>query len=140
VWACFDKFLQLLPNSAYRFSVIKKYFDAPSLTVNARDFMKIHSLHFQICCYLAACLPLPSHAGVELPYWLYPEWMVAKVMAFHERNTERIALAQAQTQNQAKTTATTALAPVETATTKVNEKHLSKEELLELRKQLRDKP
>jgi hypothetical protein len=109
--------------------------------------MKIHSLHFQICCCLAACLPLASHAGVELPYWLYPEWMVAKVMAFHERNTERMVLAQAQaqaqtqtqTQNQAKTTPTTTLAPVETATVKANEKHLSKEELLELRKQLRDK-
>jgi hypothetical protein len=38
-------------------------------------------------------------------------------------------------QNQQKPT----LAPVETATPKINEKHLSKEELIELRKQLRQK-
>jgi hypothetical protein len=33
----------------------------------------------------------------------------------------------------------TSLAPVETATAKVNEKYLTKEELIELRKQLRQK-
>ena len=123
--------------------------------------MKIRSTHhrfrlqFGLC--LAVFLPLPSHAGMEVPYWLYPEWIAAKVMDFHTRNTERIELAQAQAQ--AKNTANTAnaasttnaalgndqnqrrpnLAPVETANVKVNEKHLSKEELIELRRQLRQK-
>ncbi len=40
--------------------------------------------------------PLPSHAGMEVPYWLYPEWIAAKVMDFHARNTERFEIAQAQ--------------------------------------------
>ena len=123
--------------------------------------MKIRSTHhrfrlqFGLC--LAVFLPLPSHAGMEVPYWLYPEWIAAKVMDFHTRNTERIELAQAQAQ--AKNTANTAnaasttnaalvndqnqrrpnLAPVETATAKVNEKYLTKEELIELRRQLRQK-
>ena len=123
--------------------------------------MKIRSTHhrfrlqFGLC--LAVFLPLPSHAGMEVPYWLYPEWIAAKVMDFHTRNTERIELAQAQAQ--AKNTANTAnaasttnaalvndqnqrrpnLAPVETATAKVNEKYLTKDELLELRRQLRQK-
>jgi hypothetical protein len=135
--------------------------------------MKIHSAHlrfglqFGLC--FAAFLPLPSHAGVEVPYWLYPEWIAAKVMDFHTRNSERFEQAQvvAQAKNSANaaapaalpttnaatnsttnpTTSTndpsirkTNLAPVETATAKINEKHLSKEELMELRKQLRQKP
>jgi hypothetical protein len=126
--------------------------------------MKIRSTHhrfrlqFGLC--LAVFLPLPSHAGMEVPYWLYPEWIAAKVMDFHTRNTERIELAQAQAQakNSANTantsnTASTSntalfndqnqrranLAPVETATAKVNEKYLTKEELIELRRQLRQK-
>jgi hypothetical protein len=134
--------------------------------------MKNHSVHlrfslqFGLC--LAAFLPLPSHAGMEVPYWLYPEWIAAKVMDFHARNTERIELAQAQAHVKNSTTGVTTgagvanaastpnantntalvndpnqrkanLAPVETANVKVNEKHLSKEELMELRKQLRQK-
>ena len=116
--------------------------------------MKIRSaylrfgLQFGLC--MTAFLPLPSHAGMEVPYWLYPEWIAARVMDFHTRNTERIELAQAQAKakNNANSTVTSSndqnqrkpnLAPVETATPKVNEKHLSKEELMELRKQLRQK-
>lgn len=125
------------------------------------NIMKIHNAHLQFGLCLAACMPLPSHAGMEVPYWLYPEWIAAKVMDFHARNSERYEQAQilAQAKNTANpsaasavsvgTTATTMnndtsvrktnLAPVETATAKVNEKYLTKEELIELRKQLRQK-
>ena len=122
--------------------------------------MKIHSAHhrfglqFGLC--LAFILPSTSHAGIEVPYWLYPEWIAAKVMDFHVRNTERLEQAQVVTQakNNPNNTANTATAtvtnseqtvrkfnlpPVETATAKINEKHLTKEELIELRKQLRQK-
>ncbi len=122
--------------------------------------MKIHSAHLQLGLWLAACLPMSSHAGLEVPYWLYPQWIAAKVAEFHTRNTDRTLLAQAQAmpksnargaENDAsnateknekneKTARKTNLAPVETATVKINEKHLSKEELMELRKQLRQKP
>lgn len=136
------------------------------------DIMKIHNTHLQLGLWLAACMPLPSYAGMEVPYWLYPEWIAGKVMDFHARNSERYEQAQivAQAKNTANagvmpngtanvtvTTAITApgtpattmngeaaprktnLAPVETATAKVNEKYLTKEELIELRKQLRQK-
>lgn len=110
--------------------------------------MKIHSVYLQFGLCLAASLPLPSQAGMEVPYWLYPEWIAARVMDFHTRNTERLALAQAQAKNNVSSNAATNteqnqrkpnLAPVETATPKVNEKHLSRDELIELRKQLRQK-
>ena len=119
--------------------------------------MKIHTAYLQFGLCLAACLPLPSHAGLEVPFWIYPEWIAAKAMDFHTRNTERILLAQTQAQvkNNAQgavnvasnatpkneqTVRKTNMAPVETATPKINEKHLSKAELMELRKQLRQKP
>lgn len=131
-------------------------------------YSTIPSLGLQFCLYLATCLPLPSHAGMELPYWLYPEWIAAKVVDFHTRNSERLEQAQlaAQAKNNANPAATNStatnaatanatpgtepaqkdqtvrkgsLAPVETAKIKINEKHLSKEELMELRKQLRQK-
>jgi hypothetical protein len=123
--------------------------------------MKKHSAHLQFCLWLAVCLPLPSHAEIAVPYWINPKWLMAKVLDFHVRNAERYeqvqVLAQAKTtsnvsvnvsssdvtnvatgkdQNQRKTN----LAPVENATVKINEKQLSKEELMELRKQLRQKP
>lgn len=139
--------------------------------------MKIHNTHLQFGLWLAACLPLPSHAGMEVPYWLYPEWIAAKVMDFHARNTERYEQTQmmAQAKNGASTNSSTTsngtntastitgnaasapqgatsvpmntelnnrktnFAPVETATAKINEKHLTKEELIELRMQLRQK-
>ena len=86
---------------------------------------------------------------------------MAKVMDFHTKNSERYD--QVQVLAQAKNTSNgaanvpsnslsnvvssndpnprkTNLAPVENASVKVNEKHLSKEELMELRKQLRQKP
>lgn len=119
--------------------------------------MKIHSTHLQLSLWLAACLPMPSHAGLEIPYWLSPQWIATKVTDFHTRNTDRTLLAQAQampknnvrvpesdasntTQKNEQPVRKTNLAPVETATVKINEKHLSKEELIELRKQLRQKP
>ena len=118
--------------------------------------MKIHNVRIQFGLCLAACLPLPSNAGIELPYWLDPEWVAAKVMDFHSRNSERMALeqaqakAKAQTQTQTKNNANSTVnydpnprrsspAPVETALPKMNEKYLSKDELAELRKQLRQK-
>ncbi len=122
--------------------------------------MKIHNVRIQFGLCLAAFLPLFSHAGSEVPYWLYPEWFAAKVMDFHGRNSERMALEQAlakakaqtqtQTQTQTQNNANTVInndpnprrsspAPVETALPKMNEKYLSKEELAELRKQLRQK-
>jgi hypothetical protein len=136
------------------------------------NIMKIHNAHLQFGLWLAACMPLPSYAGMEVPYWLYPEWIAAKVMDFHARNSERYEQAQiiAQAKNTTNTSAAsnatspvtitppaaasgttttsmsnetgvrkTNLAPVETATAKVNEKYLTKEELIELRKQLRQK-
>ena len=140
--------------------------------------MKIHSAHlrfrFQFGLCLAFFLPLNSYAGMEVPYWLYPEWIAAKVMDFHARNSERYEQTQqaqhaqhaqlvakaknnpnGNNQNGAVNTAQinatngtpagdlnqrkTSLAPVENATPKVNEKYLSKDELMELRKQLRQK-
>jgi hypothetical protein len=90
-----------------------------------------------------------------VPYWLYPEWIAAKVLDFHNRNSERFEQAQIVAQaknnpnnpniptnaspNGEQNVRKTNLAPVETATAKINEKHLTKEELIELRKQLRQK-
>jgi hypothetical protein len=135
--------------------------------------MKIHSIHFYLSFILAAALPVPSYAQVQLPNWLNPFWIQAKLMDFHITNTERVEQVQAQAQakknagassstnangngngngnvngNGIATTVAnadqiqrkTGLAPVETAQPKMNEKYLSKEELAELRKQLRQKP
>lgn len=115
--------------------------------------MKIHNAHlrfglqFGLC--LAACLPFSSRAGMVVPYWFYPEWIASRVMDFHKRNAEHIGIAQSKTKSNVNTINTssnneqnqriTNLAPVETATPKVNEKRLSKVELMELRKQLRQK-
>ena len=128
--------------------------------------MKIHVTHLRLSFWLAALLPLSSSADIRIPFWMDPEWIQTKLLDFHVRNTERIAQeqvlakakAQAQTQSQAQAQAqaqaqinsnptTThdpngrraSLAPVETALPKMNEKYLSKEELAELRKQLRQK-
>jgi hypothetical protein len=117
--------------------------------------MKISKSRFQLGFWLAVCMPLPSYAGVDVPYWLYPEWIAAKVLDFHNRNSERFEQAQIVAQaknnpnnpniptnaspNGEQNVRKTNLAPVETATAKINEKHLTKEELIELRKQLRQK-
>jgi hypothetical protein len=121
--------------------------------------MKIHSAHLRLSFWLTAVLPLPGYADVQIPFWLDPEWIQTKLMDLHIRNSERIAQeqaqakakAQAQAQAQAKNNASAAIdngqnprrstpAPVETALPKMNEKYLSKEELAELRKQLRQRP
>lgn len=121
---------------------------------------------FRISLLIAAALPLPSYAEIRLPHWLDPTWIQEKLMDFHARNTERIELAQAQAKKNVsvnvnandsgningaaggngattpsvrndKTQRNPSLAPVEIAVPKMNEKYLSKEELKELRKQLR---
>jgi hypothetical protein len=125
--------------------------------------MKIHSIHLYLSFLTAAALPVPSYAQVQLPNWLNPFWIQAKLMDFHITNTERVEQVQAQAQAKKNASANssananangiattvanadqmqrkTGLAPVETAQPKMNEKYLSKEELAELRKQLRQKP
>ncbi len=123
--------------------------------------MKIHStfLYLSLCVTISS--PTLSHAQVTLPVWLQPTWIQAKLMGFHEKNTERFDVAQANTANsngrqvptstnngtvntsanthvaQPQFKQTANLAPVETAVPKLNEKHLTAEELKELRKQLR---
>jgi hypothetical protein len=126
--------------------------------------MKTFHLRFKFILVLTAALPLPIFAEVSLPRWLDPNWIQEKLLDIHLRNTERIEAAQAQAQAQAKKNGSTsvnsnvnananaagsvnangkdktALAPVETAQPKMNEKYLSKEELSELRRQLRQNP
>lgn len=87
-------------------------------------------------------LPQLAYAQVQIPVWLQPSWVQAKLFEMHTRNSDRLELAQAsanaksmEPQGQLKQTAV--LAPVEIAVPKLNEKHLSPEELKELRKQLR---
>ena len=131
-----------------------------SIKVNVLKMMKTLKTQIQFClCLAAACMPLSSHAAVELPYWLSPEWMATKIMGFHNRNTERLEQVQKQEKNKnsdnsTPTTANSApvlpapelaprkpkLAPIEFATPKINEKYLSKDELHELRMQLKQKP
>ncbi len=128
--------------------------------------MKFHVTHLRLSFWLTALLPLPSSADIRIPFWMDPEWIQTKLMDFHNRNTERMAQeliqakakAQVQSQTQTQTQTQTpvqinpnpavindpnarraSLAPVETALPKMNEKYLSKEELAELRKQLRQK-
>jgi hypothetical protein len=160
LWAKFDKFLQLLRNCVYGFFATSAGFVHQSSTVDVINFMKNHSAHLQFCLWLAVCLPLPSHADIAVPNWINPKWLMAKVMDFHTKNSERYdqvqVLAQAKnTSNGAANVPSNSLsnvvssndpnprktnfAPVENASVKVNEKHLSKEELMELRKQLRQK-
>lgn len=124
--------------------------------------MRSYNIHFKFGLWLMACMPLSGHAAMEVPYWLHPEWIVTKVIDFHTRNSDRLeqaqALEKAKAEAHAKTRSSATnqtnvvpatvdaasrhpkLAPVEYATPKINEKQLSKEELLELRMQLRQKP
>jgi hypothetical protein len=119
--------------------------------------MKLHSTFLYISLSAAAAVPTLSHAQVTVPVWLQPTWIQAKLTDFHAKNTERYTVAQANTQSNAQqntqviTNNGTAnpnvtqvtikqsvrLAPVETAVPKLNEKHLTADELVELRKQLR---
>jgi hypothetical protein len=121
--------------------------------------MKFQSIQLNLSFLMAVALPLSSYAQVQLPNWLNPFWIQAKLMDVHITNTQRIEQVQAQAQAKKNTVGngngsvitpavanpeqiqrTTTLAPVETAQPKMNEKYLSKEELAELRKQLRQKP
>jgi hypothetical protein len=119
--------------------------------------MKLHSTFLYISLSAAGAVPTLSHAQVTVPVWLQPTWIQAKLTDFHAKNTERYTVAQANTQSNAQqntqviTNNGTAnpnvtqvtikqsvrLAPVETAVPKLNEKHLTADELVELRKQLR---
>lgn len=116
-------------------------------------FMKIHDTHLRLSFWLVALLPLPSNADIQIPFWLDPEWIQTKLMDLHIRNSERMAQEQAQAKAQAQVKSNANMAnnheqnprrsspaPVETALPKINEKYLNKEELAELRKQLRHKP
>jgi hypothetical protein len=126
--------------------------------------MKFKRFFLYLGLSMASATPTLSHAQIEWPVWLQPEWIHAKLMDFHARNTERFNLAEAnanaaaaakngttnpQTANVAQQQPgqqqplskpqlkpTGNLAPIETAVPKMNEKYLSAEELKELRKQL----
>ncbi len=104
---------------------------------------------------------------VTLPAWLHPTWIKAKFTDSPIKNSDRLEVAQvnvvtnngtanpqiipqmnplinAQTNSQMNPQTlqlqfrqAVSLAPVETAVPKINEKHLTAEELKELRKQLR---
>jgi hypothetical protein len=124
--------------------------------------MKIHSTFLNISLSMAMMSPQLSHAQFDIPLWMQPDWIQEKIMAFHARNSERYAQSQAQAQAAANTgtssnantntivnansssstnktwpKANMKLAPVETAVPVMNEKYLSKEELRELRNQLK---
>jgi hypothetical protein len=133
----------------------------PSIKVGVTTFMKLHSTFLYISLSAATAVPTHSHAQVTLPVWLQPTWIQAKLTDFHAKNTERYTVAQANTQSNTQSNAqqntqvstnngtpnpnvtqvtikqSVRLAPVETAVPKLNEKHLTADELVELRKQLR---
>jgi hypothetical protein len=142
--------------------------------------MKKQSTFLFISLSVAAMSPQTSYAQMDLPFWLQPSWIQAKLTDFHARNVERYesvqnkaannsanatnntantsitatptatAIATSNTSNattnngtlnpqavQPSLKQTVALAPVETAVPKLNEKHLTADELKELRRQLR---
>jgi len=109
--------------------------------------------HLYLKLLVTACLPLPSYADTLLPYWLSPTWVQSKVLDFHARNSEKYELAQQHSKQntflekggistvpvatiQEPTPRKTSDVPVENAAPKINDKYLSKDELLELRKLL----
>lgn len=127
--------------------------------------MKIHSTFFYLGFSVAAASSTLSYAQqVNLPAWLQPTWIKAKLTDLPVKNSDGNEVAQQATvvanngmsnplvnppiypptnqqfnqqtlQPPIKQTAS--LAPVETAVPKLNEKHLTADELKELRKQLR---
>lgn len=117
--------------------------------------MKINVTPFHLSFWLLTLWPLSSAADIRMPFWMDPQWIQTKLMDFHARNTDRVAEditqaapnVQAQNQNNANFTTKSnepnarrsSPASVETAVPKMNEKYLSKDELAELRKQLRQK-
>jgi hypothetical protein len=126
--------------------------------------MKIYKTLIQFGLWLAACLPLASHAAMELPYWLSPDWIASKISKSSAKNTQRSEPTQNQNSSLASDNVNSdninpissntsivqsapepasrkpKLAPVEFVSPKINEKYLSKEELHELRMQLKQKP
>lgn len=134
-----------------------------SYKVGVINFMKIHSIFLYLCLSLATASPTLSHAQVSLPVWLQPTWMKTKSTDFPVKNSDRYDVTpvtvvtnngilnpkltpQMNTQSSLSDNSqmlpppfkqTVNLAPVETAVPKLNEKHLTTEELKELRKQLR---
>jgi hypothetical protein len=117
--------------------------------------MKLHSTFLYLSLSLATALPTLGHAQVTLPAWLQPTWIKAKLTDVSAKNSDRYDVTQANVVTNNGTTnplvnppyntqtlqpmlkQNTNLAPVETAVPKLNEKHLTAEELKELRKQLR---
>jgi hypothetical protein len=121
--------------------------------------MKLYRSFIYIGLSVASVSPTLSHAQVTLPAWLQPKWIKAKSTDFSAKNSDRYEVAQANvvTNNGAANLQMSPqynsqlnpqmtqpalkqavnLAPVETAVPKLNEKHLTAEELKELRKQLR---
>jgi hypothetical protein len=124
--------------------------------------MNIHSTFLYLGLSVASVSPTLSHAQVTLPAWLQPTWIKAKLSDSPVKSTDRYVLTQATQTNVVTNNGTTNLqlnpqtnpqmnpqisqpqlnqnvnlAPVETAVPKLNEKHLTAEELKELRRQLR---
>jgi hypothetical protein len=121
--------------------------------------MKIHSTFLYLGLSVAAASSSLSYAQVNLPGWLQPTWIKAKLTDLPVKTADRYEVTQANAvtnngttnpqvnpqinpQNNPQTLQqplkqNASLAPVETAVPKLNEKHLTAEELKELRKQLR---
>ena len=118
--------------------------------------MKIHSTFLYLGLSVATMSPSLGHAQHSiLPAWLHPMSIKAKLTDFSVKNSDRIEVVQANVVTNNGTTnpqinpqmnlqtlqpqfrQAVSLAPVETAVPKINEKHLTAEELKELRKQLR---
>ena len=114
--------------------------------------MKIHSTFLYLGLSVATMSPSLGHAQQSiLPAWLHPMSIKAKLTDFSVKNSDRIEVVQVNVVTNNGTTnpqmnlqtlqpqfrQAVSLAPVETAVPKINEKHLTAEELKELRKQLR---
>jgi hypothetical protein len=117
--------------------------------------MKIHSTFLYLGLSVAAASSSLSYAQVNLPGWLQPTWIKAKLTDLPVKTADRYEVTQATVVTNNGTTnlqtnpqlnqqmlqpplkQNASLAPVETAVPKLNEKHLTAEELKELRKQLR---
>lgn len=110
-------------------------------------FMKIYSTFIYLYFSLVTLTPALSHAQVTLPVWLQPNWIKAKLSDSPVKNADNNDLAQPNVVTNHGTAnpqvkllpvkPIISMAPVETAVPKINEKHLSPEELKELRRQLR---
>jgi hypothetical protein len=130
-----------------------------SYKVCVTNFMNIHSTFLYLGLSMASVSPTLSHAQVSLPAWLHPTWIKAKLSDSPVKKSDSYEMTQAnvvtnngttnlqmnpqsnqqisQSQTQTQIKQPVNLAPVETAVPKLNEKHLTAEELKELRRQLR---